>query len=141
MQTQTHIASSPASRKIVFMPTMHNDAMTLLQDAQSYFSEFGDEDQAHLDPQLRSIYNCEMSRITLRLSCVMSWLLARRSATTGSIADHKIDNYNLEFQEICLVENDMLHGILPSYICYLLDASYELYQRVYRLYMQSRVLH
>lgn len=141
MQNQNHIASSIATRKVVFMPSVHNTAMTLLQDAQTYFSEFGDEDQAHLDPHLRAIYNCEMSRITLRLSCVMSWLLARRSAATTSIEDRRIDNYSLEFKEICMVDNHLLHGILPSYVCYLLDASYELYERVERLDTQSQTIH
>lgn len=120
----------------MFMPSIYNDAMDLLYDAQEYFLNFGEEDQKKIEENLRTLYTCEMSRITLRLSCIMSWLLAQRSVVTGQIAIDQAAHYGLEFQEVCRVDNKMLHGILPSYVCYLLDSSRELYERVLRLNSQ-----
>lgn len=136
MQMQTH--SHGQGHKVVFMPSMHNEALELLHEAQDYFSSHGSLEQSGLEPQLQSVYACEMSRITLRLSCVMSWLLAARA----TIAGESVNNNNLiEFQDICSVDSSLLHGVLPSYVCYLLDASYELYERALRLEEQKQVVH
>jgi hypothetical protein len=133
MQKNINISVSPNSPNILFMPSVYNDAMTLLLEAQEYFSEYGDDDQNKLVPHLRSIYNCEMSRITLRLSCIMSWILAKRSVFAGEISHEESVHYGLEFQNVCSVDNKVLHGILPSYVCYLLDSTLELYERVLRI--------
>lgn len=133
MQKRIHIDVDPSSPNIVFMPSVYNDAMNLLLEAQQYFMNFGDDDQTRLEGEIRSLYTREMSRITLRLSCVMSWLLAQRSVVSGKISSSDSIHYGLEFQNICCVDNKMLHGILPSYVCYLLDSTLELYERVMRL--------
>jgi regulator of CtrA degradation len=134
MQMQTHIPEAMVLQKVVFMPSLHNEAMDLLHEAQGYFTDFGADDQAQLEPHIRAIYSCEMSRITLRLSCIMSWLLEQRSiAAGGTSKTNKIANNNKDFKDICLVDSSVLHGILPSYVCYLLDASLELYERAQRM--------
>ncbi len=130
---QKRIYVNPSSSNVLFMPSVYNDAMTLLYEAQDYFSQFGDDDQTKIASNLRPLYNCEMSRITLRLSCIMSWILAKRSVLAGEIPEAQSVRYGLEFQNICLVDNRVLHGILPSYVCYLLDSTLELYERVLRL--------
>lgn len=129
------------AQNVLFMPSVYNDAMTLLCEAQEYFSEFGTDDQKKLDTNTRSVYACEMSRITLRLSCVMSWILAQRSVVAGQIAVEQSAHYGLEFQNICRVDNKVLHGVLPPYVCYLLDSTYELYERVLRLNSQIASVH
>ena len=129
------------SQNVLFMPSVYNDAMTLLCEAQEYFTAFGDDDQKKLDQNIRSIYACEMSRITLRLSCVMSWLLAQRSVVSGQIDVEQSAHYGLEFENVCRVDNAALHGILPSYVCYLLDSTFELYERVLRLNSQISKIH
>lgn len=135
---QTHnITTNHIGNKVVFMPSIHEEAMELLYDAQDYFIEFGDIDQENMSPEVRAVYSCEMSRITLRLSCVMEWLLAKKTeAATG-------EDYgdNLGFQDICLVDTSIMQGILPSYVCHLLDASLELYIRVFRLNRKPIVIH
>jgi regulator of CtrA degradation len=83
-----------------------------------------------------------MSRITLRLSSIMAWLMVQRAVFTGKImAEDAASQYGLDFKEVCLVDNRMLHGVLPSYVCYLLDRSLELYERVYRLDGQVKSIH
>ena len=141
MQKLIHINIDPQSPNILFMPGVYNEAMNLLYEAQEYFTVFGNADQEHLDDNLRTLYTREMSRITLRLSCVMAWLLAQRSVVSQQISREQSAHYCLEFQNICRVDNSMLHGILPSYICYLLDSTYELYERVLRLDAQIVQIH
>jgi regulator of CtrA degradation len=140
MQATDKITSNPSN--VLFMPGVFNETMQLLNDAHEYFFLFGDDDQNRIDAQLRSLYTCEMSRITLRLSSIMSWIMVQRAVFTGKIArEEAAARYNLDFQHICMVDNRMLHGVLPSYVCYLLDRSLELYERVVRLDDQFRQLH
>ncbi len=141
MEVNSNTPKEQISQNILFMPSVYNDAMTLLCEAQEYFSEFGAEDQKKLDISTKSIYACEMSRITLRLSCVMSWILAQRGVAAGQIAVEESAHYGLEFQNICRVDNKVLHGVLPPYVCYLLDSTFELYERVLRLNSQLSQVH
>ena len=122
-----------AQKNVVFMPSLFNETMQLLVDAHDYFQQFGTDDQSRIDPGLRTLYSCEMSRITLRLSSIMAWLMVQRAVFTGKIKEEDAGAYALDFAEVCTVDNRMLHGILPSYVCYLLDRSRELYERVLRL--------
>jgi len=141
MQTQTYIQNAKLGQKVVFMPSIHNETVELLREAQDYFTDFGEIDQEHLESNIRNIYTCEMSRITLRLSCIMAWLLEQRSMANGETRKIIYEHNNLDFQDICMVDTSMLHGILPSYICYLLDESLELYERVLRLNQKAKVIH
>jgi regulator of CtrA degradation len=83
-----------------------------------------------------------MSRITLRLSTIMAWTIAQRAVHAGKItAEEAITHHGLTYQDACLVDSSVLHGILPTYVCYLLDRSFELYERVARLDGQLRKMH
>jgi regulator of CtrA degradation len=142
MGTTGSISSDGKAQNVVFMPGLFNEAMQLLADAHEYFTMFGDDDQERLEINLRSIYSCEMSRITLRLSSVMAWVMAQRAVFSGKIPpEDAAKHYGLDFQEACLVDNRVLHGVLPSYVCYLLDRSLELYERVCRLDGQVKNVH
>jgi len=124
------------------MPGVFNETMQLLSDAHEYFFLFGDDDQKRIPPDLKTLYSCEMSRITLRLSSIMAWIMVQRAVFSQKIqADEAAGRYALDFKDVCLVDNRMLHGVLPSYVCYLLDRSLELYERVYRLDGQVRQVH
>ena len=119
---------------VVFMPGVFNETMQLLTDAHEYFYQFGADDQKRIDDNLKTLYSCEMSRITLRLSSIMAWVMVQRAVFSGKIpARDAADRYALDFQDVCMVDNRMLHGVLPSYVCFLLDRSLELYERVLRL--------
>ena len=130
------------SPNVFFMPKVFDETMQLLTDAHEYFYLFGDDDQQRIPTDLRSLYSCEMSRITLRLSSIMAWIMVQRAVFTGKIqAAEASDRYGLDFKDACMVDNRMLHGVLPSYVCYLLDRSLELYERVSRLDDQFKQLH
>ena len=130
------------SPNVLLMPNVFEETMQLLNDAHEYFYLFGDDDQQRLNVDLRPLYSCEMSRITLRLSSIMAWIMVQRAVFSRKLpAEEAAERYGLDFQDVCMVDNRMLHGVLPSYVCYLLDRSYELYERVYRLDGQIRQIH
>lgn len=129
----TVIVAPNESPNVIFMSGIFDETMQLLAEAHEYFHAFGKDDQARIEPNLRSLYACEMSRITLRLSSIMAWLMVQRSVFSGKIPKEDLPLYNLDFQDICSVDNRVLHGVLPSYVCFLLDRSLELYERVLRL--------
>jgi regulator of CtrA degradation len=139
---QHHMHTHRGPQTVVFMPSVFNETMTLLNDAHEYFFLFGEDDQSRIETDLRALYTCEMSRITLRLSSIMSWIMVQRAVCAGKIeAEDAAQRYGLDFQHICLVDNRVLHGVLPSYVCYLLDRSLELYERVLRLDDQFKQIH
>ena len=139
---RTDIYADSNAPNVVFMPGIFNETMQLLNDAHEYFFLFGDDDQKRISPELKTLYSCEMSRITLRLSSIMAWIMVQRAVFSRKLeADEAANRYGLDFQDVCMVDNRMLHGVLPSYVCYLLDRSYELYERVWRLDEQIRQLH
>ena len=128
------LQTTPQTPNVVFMPGVFNETMQLLNEAHEYFYLFGKDDQERIDEHLKTLYSCEMSRITLRLSSVMAWLMVQRAVFSGKIdAREAAARYGLDFKEICRVDNRALHGVLPSYVCLLLDRSLELYERVLRL--------
>jgi regulator of CtrA degradation len=142
MNITNPIYTDGKTMNVLFMPNVFNETMQLLADAHEYFAQFGEEDQKRLEEHLRSIYSCEMSRITLRLSSIMTWIMAQRAVFAGKIhVEEAAEHYSLDFQDACLVDNRALHGIMPSYVCFLLDRSLELYERVCRLDGQTKKLH
>jgi regulator of CtrA degradation len=132
MATGLHIDRKAPN--VVFMPGIFDETMKLLTEAHEYFFLFGQDDQNRIEENLKTLYSCEMSRITLRLSSVMAWIMIQRAVFSGKLqAQEAANRYGLDFRDICLVDNRVLHGVLPSYVCLLLDRSLELYERVMRL--------
>lgn len=140
-QITQRVYSDIKSPNVLFMPKVFDETMQLLTDSHEYFHLFGDDDQQRLPADLKSLYSCEMSRITLRLSSIMAWIMVQRAVFSGKIPAEDSAMYVLDFQDACTVDNRMLHGVLPSYVCYLLDRSLELYERVMRLDSQVRMIH
>ena len=131
-----------APKNIVQLPGMYNDAMQMLLDAHEYFFLFAKHDQTKMQNELRPIYTCEMSRITLRLSSVMAWLMVRRAVSSGRISEEEAaEKYTLGFRETCLINLGNMEPILPAPMCKLMADSLELYQRVLRLDELNRVAH
>lgn len=140
MSTTTRIYADRQAPNVLFLPNVFEETMQLLNDAHEYFYLFGEDDQQRIPDDLRTLYSCEMSRITLRLSSIMAWIMVQRAVFTGKIeASAAAQSHGLDFRDACLVDNRMLHGVLPSYVCYLLDRSLELYERVQRLDEQQKL--
>lgn len=119
--------------KAVFFPGMFEEALTLLTDAQDYFTHTtpGTQEISALE---KLVYSSEMSRVTLRLSSVLAWLMARRAEFAGQISrEEAAAQFRLAFHEVCMKEMPEMRYVLPTTMCALLDRSLDLYRRAARL--------
>lgn len=130
MQTTTQLEQT----RLMFLSGMFDETVRLLLDAQNYFSVYGPDDQQKATPVEKLVYTSEMSRITLRLSSVMAWLLARRAEYSGEITrEQAVNQFRLAFTDVCLQELPEMQYVLPQAMCDLLGKSLELYRRASRL--------
>lgn len=133
MASTSH-ASSEMDGNVLLMPGIFNDTLRLLLEAHEYFHHYGQEDQQNITGRERTIYSCEMSRITMRLSSVMAWLMVRKAVFAGKIPpEDAVQKYRLDSRDVCLFHNAEAESILPTYMSYLLEESLELYSRISRL--------
>ena len=119
---------------VVILPGIHNECLALLAEAHDHFFQYGEAEQLDLTERERTMYASEMSRITIRLSCVMAWLMARKAVFAGKLSEAEANKkYRLDCRDVCLIQHIQAEAILPEKVNDLLDKSYELYQRVARL--------
>lgn len=127
-------SDTTATTQFIFIGTMFDETMQLLVDAQNYFSHKGTLDQQKITGVERLVYSSEMSRITLRLSSVMAWLLSRRAEFAGEISrEEAVQQFRLAFNDVCTQELPEMHHVLPKYMCTLMQRSLDLYRRALRL--------
>ncbi|MFZ4541556.1 MAG: DUF1465 family protein [Rickettsiales bacterium] len=120
--------------QLLFLPGVFNETLSLLFDAHHYFQSRGAEDQAVMAEELRLPYSNEMTRVTMRLTSVMAWLMVRRAVYAGRIEEEKAsDSYRLDGAETCLIHNPGILDNMPYYLKHLSERSHAIYQRVHRL--------
>lgn len=120
--------------QLLFLPGVFNETLSLLFDAHQYFQSRGKEDQAAIPHYMRLSYSSEMTRVTMRLTSVMAWLMVRRAVYVGQIEEEKAsDSYRLDGAEICLNHMPELLDSLPHYLTHLSERSLGLYERIHRL--------
>jgi len=128
-----HKANSDTA-DVLFQPRIYNETLKLLLEAHQYFDQHGQIDQVDLTDKERTLYCCEMSRITMRLSCVMAWLMTRKAVLAGKIsAEEALAKYRLDCREVCLFQNSIAEPFLPKFVSGMLLKTFSLYQRVARL--------
>jgi hypothetical protein len=120
---------------VVFMAPLFAGAQELLLDSYDYFSRCDREKRLEMiSPFERTIFANEMSRITMRLTSVISWLMARRAVYEGEISSEEAYlEFSLGLQSVCLDHNAECLAIVPPYMAQLLQDSYDIYSRVNRL--------
>lgn len=132
MQKLAH--ASESDNQLLFLPGVFNETLALLFDAHHYFQSRGAEDQRTLRTPDRKHYATEMSRVTMRLTSVMAWIMVRRAVHAGRIEEGKAaDEYRLQTSELVLNEAALELQNMPYYLNYLSERSRELYARVERL--------
>ena len=125
-------------QQTLFLPGMFNETLTLLFDAHHYFQSRGAEEQSSIPPDQRPLYAAEMSRITLRLTSVMAWIMVRKAIFSGKIDEEQAsEKYRFTAEEFCLAPKPADIDDLPYYINYLSDRSRDLYTRIARLDAQA----
>lgn len=120
--------------EVIPLPGIHDEALRLLIEAHNYFHQWGAKEYIKMEARGRMMYASEMSRITMRLSCIMAWLLARRAENTDmNTQTEKSAHYRLECRDVCMNQHIEAETTLPSKMGDLLEKTLELYQRVARL--------
>lgn len=133
-------ATSPVTdqNQLLFLPGVFNETLSLLFDAHEYFQARGVEEQASISPDQRLFYSTEMSRVTMRLTSVMAWVMVRRAVHSGRIDEQKAEqSYRLDGQEVYEVDQPEMLRHMPSYLNYLSARSLALYERILRLDQQA----
>lgn len=111
---------------------LYTEALLLADEAHAYFDATGAAERDALPPILRVTYSCEAMRITMRLTHIVTWLLARRaidsSGQLGAAAYNQVPRLGLAEES-----DAAAHAVLPAGVRALIVASRELYQRTARL--------
>ena len=130
-----HVAQHASDdNQLLFLPGVFNETLSLLFDAHHYFQSRGNEEQAKIAADQRVAFANEKSRVTLRLTSVMAWLMVRRAIYAGRIEEEMAsENYRLEGQEACLGHSEEHLRQMPPYLIYLSERSLSLYERILRL--------
>ena len=143
MHTAHTAQSAPwVQGNVAFIPSLFNETLAMLFEAHDYFDHEGFSEQSVLPDGLQLIFANEMSRVTMRLTSIMAWLMIRKAHFEGTIDSPRPDeHFMLQAREVCLVENRHVHGFMPPRLVSLLEESLWLYQRVDRLdSMEHRVI-
>src|ERR1700689_1943807 len=87
---------------VLLLPGLYNETLVLLAQAHDYFYRHVAAEQKDMDNRERTMFACEMSRVTIRLSCVMAWLMARKAAFEGKISQEEAgaEDYRLDCRDI-----------------------------------------
>ncbi|MFM9890574.1 MAG: DUF1465 family protein [Rickettsiales bacterium] len=124
----------PPENQLLFLPGVFNETLGLLFDAHQYFQSRGADDQSQIPEEARPVYAHEMTRVTMRLTSVMAWIMVRRAVYAGRIEEEKAsDSYRLDGVDVCMEHHPDVLSAMPHYLGYLSDRSHELYTRVHRL--------
>ena len=120
--------------QLLFLPGVFNETLALLFDAHHYFQAHGAKEQPDIARGAHPLYASEMTRITMRLTSVMAWIMVRRAIHAGRIEEEKASrDYRLEASDICRDYDAGTLTKLPNYMIYLSEKSLSLYERVHRL--------
>lgn len=122
-------AAPPSHLKYRLIDSLYAEAMTLANEARSYFDEHGKDDRERLSPMLRVGFSCESLKVTTRLMHVIAWLLAQRAADAGLSNRHA---HATRLSHAAMSDADIL-AQLPDEARTLIAASTELYERVKRI--------
>ncbi len=130
---------SQSETPVFLMPSLFNQTVNLLLEAREYFEHEGKLHEAELQVMQRVLFATEMSRITLRLSCVMAWLSVQRAVCASQLTrEEAAETYPLDGEEMCLASDVAAEHVLPRPMNYLLEESRMLYERVHRLNTMSK---
>ncbi len=120
--------------QLLFLPSVFNETLALLFDAHHYFQHRPTAEESRGEGT--AFYASEMTRITMRLTSVMAWIMVRRAIHAGRLDAQKASrDYRLEGKALCHAHDAEVLAKLPNHMIYLSERSLSLYERVARLDM------
>lgn len=119
----------------LFFDKNYEETVDLLVSARDYLSTTGRSEMKSMTPMGRMMFAQESSRVTARLTQLMSWMLYHKGVTMGEIdVDEAIkETTGLLEENICLEDSKQNAQHLPHQLRELLDKSYNLYHRIARI--------
>ncbi|MFC3711603.1 DUF1465 family protein [Sphingoaurantiacus capsulatus] len=127
----TPVAHTPITPKLV--DTLYLEAMTLADEARSYFDREGAADRGKLDPVARVAFSCESLKVTTRLMHVVSWLLVQKAVQAGELSELDAQAPERRLGRASDSDDPVRLAFLPSRSREIIDRSRDLYDRVARL--------
>lgn len=133
---------SQSSQDIIEFPSHFFDqAMSLMHEAQHYFDILSCDESIETDPKLWLQYTTEMSMITLRLSSIIAWVIARKQLLSGVVdIPTEEQRIHLKGRFIGSMHNPESTKGLPPYLKYLLESSHSLFMQAINLEDQADAL-
>ncbi len=125
----------------VFLDSLYDETMRLMEDARDYHRHWEQSDRAALPLNEGCAMSRECLSMTARLTSVMAWVLTQRAISAGEIEAEEAadDEYRLLAEAIHVTPVRMQSDRLPRRLWRLLDSSWRLYRRVQRL--ESQLVH
>jgi regulator of CtrA degradation len=127
----TPVVHTPITPKLV--DTLYFEAMTLADEARSYFDREGADGRARLDPVTRVAFSCESLKVTTRLMHVVSWLLVQKAVQAGELSEGEAGAPERPRGRAAASEDATRIAFLPARSREIIDRSRDLYDRVARL--------
>ena len=126
--------SDASTSNTLVLPSLFRETMDMIFESYDYFELQDMLDKDLIPHQTQTLISNEMSRVTMRLTSIMAWLMARKAVISGQLdAEDAEENYRVDGAEYCLAHYEDLYATLPDYLADLLERSYALYLRVWRL--------
>lgn len=130
----TSPAHTPITPKLV--ESLYLEAMSLADEARSYFDREGAADRGKLDPVARVAFSCESLKVTTRLMHVVSWLLVRKAVHAGELEAAEAGHPDRRLGRATDSDDPARLAYLPAKSREIVDRSRDLYDRVSRLDVQ-----
>lgn len=127
----------------IFLDKNYDETVDLLITARDYLSSKGRVDMKGMTPLGRMMFAQESSRVTARLTQIMSWMLFQKSVVSGEMPEDEAlqETTGLLDEALCLEESSDRVQYLPPQLCQLLEKSHSLYHRISRIDHMMRERH
>ena len=121
-----------ASSKEAFM-ALFREGMALVEETANYLDGDGRRESKALVPFVSLAYATESMRLTTRLTQLATWLLTRRAEINGEELPPGSGSHNALLLPIVRTGNSKGYDDLPQRLKDLIEASYRLHDKIYRM--------
>jgi regulator of CtrA degradation len=112
---------------------LFREGMTLVEETANYLDGEGRREAKALKPFVSLAYATESMRLTTRLTQLATWLLARRAELNGEEVPPGTGDNSTLLLPIVRTGSSKGYDELPERLRGLIDASYKLHEKIYRI--------